>query len=69
MRDFLSVLFRFVIGWLAALLILCVISVIKYWDVLVSVLASDANVLIQAGLSIFITIFVIVALIRNTFRW
>ena len=68
MRHFLSVFLRFLLGWLAALFVLCIVSVVKYWDVLVSNLADSANIAIEGGMSIFITVFGLVILMRSIFR-
>ena len=68
MRGFWSTFFRFLVGWLIAFLILCVISVVKYWDVLVDSLSNDISVLLQTGVVIFLTIYIIVLLIDNVFR-
>ena len=67
MRNFLSVVFRFLLGWLAAFLILCIVSVIKYRDVLVKSFSSSVGSIAEAGLSIFLTVFVIVLLLRSIF--
>lgn len=68
MRGFWATFFRFLVGWLIAFLILCVISVVKYWDVLVDSLSNDISVLLQTGVVIFLTIYIIVLLIDNVFR-
>lgn len=68
MRGFWSTFFRFLVGWLIAFLILCVISVVKYWDVLVDSLSNDISILLQTGVVIFLTIYIIVLLIDNVFR-
>lgn len=68
MRNFLSVFLRFLLGWIAAFFVLCIISLVKYWDVLVQALTSSAGSLMESGFTIFLTVFVIVLLLRAIFR-
>lgn len=67
MRNFLSVFFRFLLGWITVFFVLCIVSLVKYWDVLVRLLSTSVGSVAKAGFTIFLTIFVIVLLLRSIF--
>ena len=67
MRNLLAVFFRFLLGGIAVFFVLCIVSLVKYWDFLVSSLSSSVGSVAEAGFTIFLTIFVIVLLLRSIF--
>ena len=64
MRDFFEVFLRYLLGWLAVFLILCIISVIKYWDVLTTALSNNVESMVSGLFTILIVVVGIIWLLR-----